>query len=76
MAQTLLNQGVRKKVVMAIFAAWSLVAALVLWQFSLISSSSRSLDELTNRLMHFRETLYFAQPIEPIKLLIWSLSCH
>lgn len=62
MAQTLLNQGVRKKVVMAIFAAWSLVAALVLWQFSLISSSSRSLDELTNRLMHFRETLYFAQP--------------
>ncbi|HFG1849144.1 TPA: Hpt domain-containing protein [Vibrio cholerae] len=62
MAQTLLNQGVRKKVVIAIFAAWSLVAALVLWQFSLISSSSRSLDELTNRLMHFRETLYFAQP--------------
>lgn len=30
MAQTLLNQGVRKKVVMAIFAAWSLVTALVL----------------------------------------------
>lgn len=62
MEQILSNKRLRNNAVMTIFVVWGIVAALMLWQFYQISSSSRSLDELTNRLMHFRDTLYFSQP--------------
>ncbi|WP_154171546.1 Hpt domain-containing protein [Vibrio metoecus] len=62
MEKILSNKRLRNNAVMTIFVVWGIVAGLMLWQFHQISSSSRSLDELTNRLMHFRDTLYFSQP--------------
>ncbi|ENM5925461.1 Hpt domain-containing protein [Vibrio mimicus] len=62
MEQLLSNKRFRNKAVMTIFVVWSIVATLILWQFHHISASTRNLEELTNRLMHFRDALYFPQP--------------
>lgn len=52
----------KNKVVMAIFVVWVGLATSVMWQFYQVSSSSSTLDELNNRLMHFRDSLNFSQP--------------
>lgn len=62
MERTLSSKPFKNKVVMTIFVVWSVIAASMMWQFHQISSSSSTLDELNNRLMHFRDTLYFSQP--------------
>lgn len=56
------SQSFRNRIVILILITWGVVAALLLWQFRLISICSSHLDELTNRLLYFREAIHLPQP--------------